>query len=125
MSTRAFKRMLIHRCTLIKKGVLAGKDEYNRNKYGTQEVKDVPCFFDTIRKKVVKTDKSVDTIEQNILFLLPDDDVAAATQVKDIKTLDDILILDGVFDIPEKKPIFGRKKVHHYELELEKVKAKS
>ncbi|MDA1742236.1 hypothetical protein PDK44_25220 [Bacillus cereus] len=124
MSTRAFKRMLIHRCTLIKKGVLVGKDEYNRNKYEDKEIPDVPCFFDTIRKKVVKTDKSVDTIEQNILFTLPTTDVAEAKQVKDVKTLDDITILSGVFDIPEKEPVYGRKKLHHYELELEKVQKK-
>ncbi|MEI2491813.1 hypothetical protein VVF85_19755, partial [Acinetobacter baumannii] len=100
------------------------KDEYNRNKYEDVEIPDVPCFFDTIRKKVVKTDKSVDTIEQNILFTLPSTDVAEAKFVKDVKTLDDITILSGVFDIPEKKPIYGRKRLHHYELELEKVRQK-
>lgn len=124
MSSRAFKRLLIHSCTLVKKGVIVGKDENGRNQYEDQEITNVPCRLDTIRKKIEKTDKSIDTVEKNILFMLPSGDVAAAVQVKNIrmrKTPNDI-VLAGVFSIPEKNPIYGRKSIHHYEIELEKVK---
>ncbi|KIQ88495.1 hypothetical protein RW25_07170 [Bacillus sp. L_1B0_8] len=124
MSSRAFKRLLIHSCTLVKKGVIVGKDENGRNQHEDQEITDVPCRLDTIRKKIEKTDKSIDTVEKNILFMLPSGDVAAAVQVKNIrmrKTPNDI-VLSGVFSIPEKNPIYGRKSIHHYEIELEKVR---
>ena len=126
MSSRAFKRLLIHSCTIMKKGFIIGQDENGRNIYQDQEAHDVPCRLDTIRKKIEKTDKSIDTVEKNILFMLPSDDVAAAVQVKDIRMrkTPDSIVLSGVFDIPEKNPVYGRTKLHHYEVELEKVKKK-
>ncbi|MGE7885356.1 hypothetical protein [Bacillus sp. NPDC094077] len=121
MSRRAFERLLIHRCSFIKKGVIIGKDSYNRNIYGDLPIHDVHCRFDTVRKKVVNTDKSVDIVEQNILFVLPSQDISDSMQVSNIKTPDGIVVMSGVFDINEKNPQYSRKKLHHFEFALKKV----
>lgn len=124
MASRSFKRLLIHSCTLVKKGVIVGKDENGRNKYQDQEVHDVPCRLDTMRKKVENTDKSVDIVEKNILFLLPSDDAEAAVQVKNIrmKNPPHDIVLSGVFVISAKNREYGRRAIHHYEVDLEQVK---
>lgn len=123
MASRSFKRLLIHSCTLVKKGVIIGQDENGRNKYQDQEVHNVPCRMDTIRKKVENTNKSIDIVEKNILFLLPSEDIEAAVQVKDIrmKKTPHNIVLSGVFIIPEKNRVYGRKAIHHYEIDLEQV----
>nr|WP_088325951.1 hypothetical protein [Bacillus cereus] len=121
MSRRAFERLLIHRCSFIKKGVIIGKDSYNRNIYGELPIHDVHCRFDTVRKKVVNTDKSVDIVEQNILFVLPSQDIGDSMQVTNIKTSDGITIVSGVFSIEGKSPQYSRKRLHHFEFELKKV----
>ncbi|MED1406512.1 hypothetical protein P4U07_27760 [Bacillus mycoides] len=121
MSRRAFERLLIHRCTFIKKGVIIGKDAYNRNIYGDLPVHNVPCRFDTIRKRVVSNDKSVDIVEQNVLFVIPLQHISDSMQVSNIKTPDGITIVSGVFGIEGKNPQYSRKRLHHFEFELKKV----
>ncbi|WP_312498135.1 hypothetical protein [Bacillus luti] len=123
MSSRAFKRLLIHRCSFIKRGVVVGKDEYNRNIYEDVTIHDIPCRFDTIRKRVVNNDKNVDVVEENVLFVLPSNDIDVSLQVINIRTKDDIPILSGTFTIEKLNPQYSRKKLNHFELELKKVSA--
>ncbi|MCU5716667.1 hypothetical protein OCB69_16275 [Bacillus cereus] len=123
MSSRAFKRLLIHRCSFIKRGVITGKDAYNRNIYEDVTIHDIPCRFDTVRKRVVNNDKNVDIIEENILFVLPSNDIAASLHVTNIRTKDDIPIISGTFSVEKLNPQYGRKKINHFELELKKVSA--
>jgi len=121
MSNRAFKRLLIHRCSFIKRGVVTGKDAYNRNIYEDVTIHDIPCRFDTVRKRVVNNDKNVDIVEENILFVLPSNDIATSLHVTNIRTKDDIPIISGTFSIGKLNPQYGRKKINHFELELKKV----
>lgn len=123
MSSRAFKRLLIHRCSFIKRGVITGKDAYNRNIYEDVTIHDIPCRFDTVQKRVVNNDKNADIVEENILFVLPSNDIAASLQITNIRTQDAIPILAGTFTIEKLNPQYSRKKIHHFELELKKVNA--
>ncbi|MGR5963124.1 hypothetical protein ACT7DN_30270 [Bacillus paranthracis] len=110
MSNRAFKRLLIHRRSFIKRGVVTGKDAYNRNIYEDVTIHDIPCRFDTVRKRVVNNDKNVDIVEENILFVLPSNDIATSLHVTNIRTKDDIPIISGTFSIGKLNPQYGRKK---------------
>ncbi|MFI8709945.1 putative minor capsid protein [Bacillus sp. NPDC077411] len=120
MSSRAFKRLLIHRCTFIKQNAVIGQDEYGRDIYGEEEIKDIPCRFDEMKKKIQKNDNAIDVIIQPILYIAAPQEISETIKIKDIRDVNDTSILSGVYEVKELGPKYTRKRLHHYEVELQK-----
>jgi hypothetical protein len=116
-----FEKILIHRCMLILPGQVVGKDQYNRDILEDVPIYGVPCRCDQIKRRLSNDAYGVDIIVENILFLSASQQIADSLMVKDIMDKEGNMILPGVFSADNINPIYGRVRLHHYEVTLKKV----
>lgn len=115
-----FERLLIHRCTLISPGQVVGKDRYNRDIREDVPVANVPCRVDSITRRVANDQNGEDIVVQNVLFLLGTQEVVDTMTARDIRDLEGNAVLDGTFSFQDINPIYGRVRLHHYEIALQR-----
>jgi len=115
-----FERNLIHRCTLVLPKQKIGETEYGKPIYRDLPVKNVPCRSTEIKRIVSRDQYGVNFITENILFLSASQDVEEEMKVKDITDRDGKPVLMGTYRTEECKPIYGRVRLHHYEVTLQK-----
>ncbi|MDA4083845.1 putative minor capsid protein [Bacillus cereus] len=115
-----FEGLLIHQCTFIKQNVVIGQDDYGRDIYGEEQIKGIKCRFDKLEKRVTKNDNSIDTIIQPVLYLAASQEISETVKIKDIADQNGISLLPGIYEIQKLTPVYGKIRVHHYEVELKK-----
>lgn len=115
-----FERRLIHRCTLVKPGQVIGQDPYGRDIYGDVPIENVSCRLDQMRKQVSVDGYGIDYIVENVLFLTASQAIEPSMKVQDIKDLQGNIVAAGVFSIQKINPAYGRVRLHHYEVTLQK-----
>lgn len=115
-----FDRLLIHRCTLVKHGQVTGQDPYGRDIIEDVPIENVPCRLDQLQKRVSTDERGTDFITENVLFLSASQQVEPSMKVHSIKDLRGNDVVPGIFGIQNIKPIYGRIRLHHYEVTLQK-----
>lgn len=115
-----FERHLIHRCTLVKPGQVIGQDPYGRDIYGNVSIPNVICRLDQMRKRVSTDERGTDFIVENVLFLAASQAIEPIMKVQDIKDLQGNIVSSGIFSIQNINPAYGRVRLHHYEVTLQK-----
>jgi hypothetical protein len=114
-----FERNLVHRCTLVKPGVEVGKDPYGRPIYEDVEIANVACRADQIRRRVSSDESGVDYILENMLFFSAQTELTESMKIKQIQDDTRHPVLSGTFGIQNIRPIYGRIRLHHYEVILQ------
>ena len=115
-----FKKLLIHRCMVIREGPVKGRDPYGRDI--RDQVKDhrVPCRFDQIKTALSFDQNGVDIITRNLLYFDHDVKIDINSKIEDVKDLNGNMILEGTYTIMDLLPIYRKDKLHHYEIEVQK-----
>lgn len=116
----SFKSLLVHRCTLLIQEEGALEDDYGRPISGTIEHMNIPCRVDQARERVAYDDTGSDFILSNILFLGPAHAVDLNTKIVNIVDLDGEPVLIGSFSVKNRNPVYGRRRLHHHEITLQK-----
>lgn len=109
-----FERLLIHRCSLIGKGKVVGRDPYGRDIVEDDIKEDVPCRFDEVRQALSLDSNGNDFIYENVLYF-GEVDINLSTEIKDIRDLHGNIILEGSYSIFRLVPIYKRANFHHWE----------
>lgn len=115
-----FKKLLIHRCTLLTEGESTAEDDYGRPIPSTIESINVPCRVDQIRERVASDDTGNDFILSNVLFLDETQTVSLTTRIFHIEDLQGNPVLTGSFAVKNINPVYGRRKLHHTEVTLQR-----
>jgi len=115
-----FKKLLIHRCSLLTEGEATGEDDYGRPIPSTIESINVPCRVDQIRERTAYDSTGNDYIVTNVLFLDANETVASTTKIFHIEDLEGNPVLSGSFSVKDINPVYGRRKLHHNEITLQK-----
>lgn len=116
----SFKSLLVHRCTLLIQVEGAQEDDYGRPIPGTIEHMNIPCRVDQVRERVASDDTGNDFILSNILFLGPGHEVTLDTKIVNIEDLEGNPVLSGSFSVKNRNPVYGRRRLHHLEITLQK-----
>lgn len=115
-----FKTLLIHRCSLLTAGEAIGEDDYGRPIQTMIETINVPCRVDQVRERIVSGATGDDFILNNTLILGSKIPVYLDTKVLEIKDLQGNSVLEGSFSIENINPFYDSKKLHHYEISLQR-----
>ena len=115
-----FKKLLVHRCTLVSNGIVTGRDPYGRDITDSKRVENVPCRFDQIKTVLSFDQYGSDVVARNLLFFDSDVEIDVNTQIENVKDLDGNVILDGSFSIMDVLPIYRGSNLHHYEVEVQR-----
>lgn len=115
-----FRTLLNHRCSLLTQGKVIGQDEYGRDIIEQVEIMNVPCRLDQIRQKVVAGEVGTDFVYEQVMFFDNDAEVTLVEEISHITDLEGVLIVEGSFSIDNINPVFGRKKLHHFELSVKR-----
>lgn len=115
-----FKKLLIHRCTLLTEGESTAEDDYGRPIPSTIESINTPCRVDQIRERVASDDTGNDFILSNVLFLDETQTVSLTTRIFHIEDLQGNPVLTGSFVVKNINPVYGRRKLHHTEVTLQR-----
>lgn len=121
MSRRTFRRLLIHRCTLITPGQVIGEDEYGQDIVSDVVDRGVACRVDQIRQRPSRDETGTDIILTNVLFLPSEVVVSPEMRIENILDKKGIPVLMGAFAVENILPIYDREKLHHYEVSLQRV----
>jgi len=116
----SFRSLMIHRCTIIMPGQVVGKDDYNRDIIEDVPVFDVKCRSTQNKRRVSRDQYGVDYITEDVLFLLPSENIEKGMKIKDVVDKHNKPVLQGTYTIEEHKPLYGKVRLHHYELVLKK-----
>lgn len=116
-----FKKLLIHRCTLINSGEVIGTDDYGRDIVGEAKEENVPCRFDEIQQKIGFDESGIDFIFENALFFDKDVKISLDTKIRDIKDPFGMIIMEGEHRIERLTPIYDSKRLHHWEAVIQKI----
>lgn len=114
-----FEKLLVHRCTLVGKGKVTGRDPYGRDIVENITNKNVPCRFDEVRQSVSSDAYGNDFIYENILYF-GDIEISLSTEIKDIQDMKGNIILEGSYSISRLLPIYNRSKFHHWEATVQR-----
>lgn len=115
-----FKRLLVHRCTLISDGVIVGRDPYGRDITDSKKYEDIPCRFDQVKTVLSFDQYGSDVIARNLLFFDSDIHIDVNSHIENVRDLDGNVILDGSFAIKDILPIYKGSSLHHYEVEVQR-----
>lgn len=99
---------------------MIGQDPYGRDIVEDVRIENVPCRLDQVKKRVSVDERGVDFIVEDILFLPASQIVEPNMKVQDIKDLHGNNVAPGVFSIQNISPAYGRVRLHHYEVTLQK-----
>lgn len=115
------RRLLIHRCTVITPGLKVGETEYGKPIFKDVKKEDVPCRADSIQRTIATDAYSTDIVTKNVLFLSPDEQFNENTKFENIRDQNGHPVLLGAYRFQESKPAYGKRRLHHHEVSLEKV----
>lgn len=118
---KPFKRLLVHRCTLIIQGKVTGRDPYGRDIIGESKEEDVSCRFDQIRIAISTDQYGNDFITRNMFFFDSDIDINMNTKIENVKDSKGNTVLEGSFSITDILPIYRGSDLHHYEVEVQRM----
>ncbi|USK72677.1 hypothetical protein [Peribacillus asahii] len=114
------KSKLIHRCTLVHKGQKVGADSYGRDIFGDVPEPNVYCRLDSVTDSRSQGDTGTDFLTSHMMFFAPDQELSMDMVVKDIEDKYGNVVLSGEFIADKIKPVYGRRKLHHFEVSLKK-----
>lgn len=120
MNNRNFRRLLIHRCTLIHPGQIIGEDDYGQDIVSDVTDKNIACRVDQIRERSSTSDTGTDFILTNVVHLPGEVVVTPDMRIVDIYDDKGIPVLIGSFTVLNIHPIYDREKLHHYEVALQR-----
>lgn len=115
-----FKKLLVHRCTLISEGVVIGRDPYGRDITDSKRDENVPCRFDQIKTVLSLDQYGADIIARNVLFFDSDIQIDMNSRIENVRDLEGNVILEGSFSIRDILPIYKGSELHHYEVEVQR-----
>ncbi|MGG1571599.1 hypothetical protein [Fictibacillus sp. NRS-1165] len=116
----SFKRLLVHRCSLVLPGQIKGVDDYGRDIFESVTIGNVPCKADQIRESVSVSQTGTDFILTNVLFIEGSVEVQLDMKIVDIFDRQGKLVLPGSYSVRSMMPIYRRRFVHHYEVMLQR-----
>jgi hypothetical protein len=116
----SFKSLLIHRCDLVQRNVVTGTDDYGRDIYGESVIPGVPCRADQLRARSSRDPYGTDFIVENVVYFPPDHKVTKEMSVNNIVDMDGNPVLEGSFSIENLATVYGRIRIHHYEVSLQR-----
>lgn len=120
MSKRNFRRLLIHRCTLIHPGQKTGEDEYGQDIISDVIDSNIICRVDQIRERPSRSETGTDYILTNVLFLPVEAVVSPDMRIQNIFDKSGNSVLTGEFTVLNINPIYDREELHHYEVSLQR-----
>lgn len=115
-----FGALLIHRCTLIHQGQKIGEDEYGQDIFGDLVEANVPCRVDKVQQFVSPDNSGEDYIQENTLFISKQIKVSLSMRIRDIIDKEGNPVLPGDFRIKLVNPMFGKRKLNHFEISIRK-----
>lgn len=118
---KPFKKMLVHKCTLIIQGEIIGRDPYGRDIIGESKQEDVSCRFDQIRVALSTDQYGNDFITRNMFFFDADIDINLNTKIENVKDSKGNIVFEGSYSIKDILPIYRGKNLHHYEVEVQRM----
>ncbi|MGM9926031.1 MAG: hypothetical protein ACI35R_17435 [Bacillus sp. (in: firmicutes)] len=110
--------LLIHRCTIIYEDQVVGQDPYGQDIHDEKVVEDIHCRLDQLNYYQARGETGTDYVTEHILFLAPDVDISLSMRITDIKDKYGNQVIEGNFIVEKVNPKFGKRGVHHFELEL-------
>lgn len=116
-----FKRLLIHRCTLVGEYSVIGRDPYGRDITESKKYEDVPCRFDQIRTILTTDQYGNDYVSRNIFFFDSDIKITMDSKIEDVKDKHGNQVLEGTYSIRDILPIYRGSDLHHYEVEVQRM----
>lgn len=120
MTSYNFRRLLIHRCTLIHPGVKTGEDEYGQDIISDVTDVNIACRVDSIRERPSTSDTGTDFILTNVLFLPSEAVVSPEMRIENIFDKQGREVLIGTFIPLNINPVYDREKLHHFEVSLQR-----
>lgn len=120
MSKRNFRRLLIHRCTLIHPGQKTGEDDYGNDIISDIVDSNIACRVDQIRERPSTSDTGTDYILTNVLYLPSEAVVSLDMRIEDIFDKHGRQVLPGSFLPLNLNPIYDREELHHFEVSLQR-----
>lgn len=115
-----YKKLLIHRCTLIGQGEVVGQDDYGRDIVKESKV-EVNCRFDEVRQTTARDDTGTDFIFVNYLYFDSDIAISLESEVENIKDQNGFVILPGRYSISRLVPIYRGSNLHHWEAIIQRM----
>lgn len=113
-----FSTWLIHRCTVIHQNQKVGEDDYGQDIYENTEVENVPCRFDQLKSSRSSGETGTDYITSYVLFLDAETNISLDMKFQNIKDKEGNTVIPGEFIATEVFPMYGKKKLHHFEVNL-------
>ncbi|MEH7114503.1 hypothetical protein V7124_19380 [Neobacillus niacini] len=112
------KNLLIHRATLLIPGQQIGTDPYGRPTYGPPSTKSIECRMDRQQVRVSVDEEGRDVITSFVLFIGPDEKIDQNMRIYNVIDEKGNTVVFGTFDIEEIFPAYGRRNLHHYEVNV-------
>lgn len=112
------ENLLVHRATLLMPGQESGKDAYNRPIFSEPTTKQVKCRLDQLRVRTSTDAEGEDVILSYILFLGPDENIDTDMSIYNVIDKQGNVVVDGTFHVENIHPVYGRRLLHHYEINL-------
>lgn len=110
------KTLLIHRATLLVPGYENGYDEYNRPIMTEPTTRQIKCRLDQMRLRTSVDEEGTDVMLDYVLYIAPDEKIEMGMRIYNVIDEDGNVVADGTFTIQTIIPIYGRRKLHHYEV---------
>jgi len=109
---------LIHRATIRVPGEQTGKDAYGRPIYSSPTTREIKCRLDQLQVRTSIDAQGQDVIYSYILYVGPDEELNPNLKVLNVVDEQGISVIFGEFSILNIYPVYGRRNLHHYELQL-------
>jgi len=113
-----FSTWLIHRCTIVHQNQKVGEDDYGQDIYENTIVENVPCRFDQLKTSRSPGETGTDYITSYVLFLDAETNISLDMKFQNIKDKEGNTVIPGEFIATEVFPMYGKRKLHHFEVNL-------
>lgn len=112
------RNLLIHRATLLIPGQEIGRDAYNRPIFSEPTTKVIRCRLDQMSLTTYTDENGRDVVLSYVLFTGPENRIDSDMQIMDVVDEKNEVVVDGTFTIESIHPAYGRRNLHHYEVQL-------
>ncbi|KAB2328934.1 hypothetical protein F7731_23565 [Cytobacillus depressus] len=115
------RTLLIHRCSLLTQGQVTGQDPYGRDIIEKVEIVNVPCRFDQIRQRAAANETGTDFLFENIFYFDANPEISLVEEITNVTDKEGNPVLPGSFSVVNIVPVYGIKKLHHYEVAVKRM----
>lgn len=119
--TMRIKSLLVHRCdTIFQSEESTETDPYGRPIFSEIKAYDVICRLDSVQERIVPDDTGNDILITHMMTFSPENEPLTNMRIENIRDKHGFIVLRGTFRVVSINPVYGRRVLHHYEVDLTK-----